>query len=504
MHEASRIHAAHAVNHSRTQPGAAHGNARLWSVGQRSETGYVRSENQDRMSWIRTKVADVFVVSDGMGGHAGGATAASITVQTLQETLQGLSSLERASVTLEHALQAANAAVYTRGQMPDPTTVGMGATAVVLLAAADRIMLAHVGDSRAYLLDRSGVLRRLTKDHSVVQRMIDAGVLTESEAANHPDSSVLERALGQTPHVPVEVGRWLTVQQGELCMLCSDGLCGYVSDDAIAAAMHAGGAPQAIADRLVRLALEQGGEDNVTVQVLRCGAPRATLLRRWVRRGGLALAALCAAVTAMVWAGWISINGGERPDAGVGAKGSPKASSASNTAVPATASAVGAPVRDATGLAVLETQIARIEREQQQAVESYRQKLDLLYKKRDSMRAALALGAQGASPPASETRVAAASAPTHASEAGPTTAASTATASALPAASAVRRTAASAASAVHKAAAASVPKRSAKPVQHKAEQGPPKTLRAQEPAAPVQASAVSAPPSGADQSDIDR
>ncbi|MCC8400482.1 protein phosphatase 2C domain-containing protein [Paraburkholderia sp. MMS20-SJTN17] len=387
VHEASGIEGAHAVDAPRTQSGSTHANASLWSVGQRSETGYVRSENQDRMSWIRTSAADIFVVSDGMGGHAGGAAAASLTVQVMQGELQGLGSVQRAGAALEHALQAANAAVYARGQMPNPMTAGMGATVVALLAAGERIMLAHVGDSRAYLLDRRGVLRRLTKDHSVVQRMIDAGVLTESEAANHPDAGVLERALGLTPRVPVDVSGWLTLRHGELCMLCSDGLCGYVADETIAAAMREGGAPQAIADRLVRIALEHSGEDNVTVQVLRCGESRRTSLRRWIMRSALALATLCAAAAMVVGARWIGVHIGERSATGAAANGSAKVSKASEADAPVAVSAVIVPVPLATALASLETEIARLEREQQQVITDYERKRDTLHKKRDAKRA---------------------------------------------------------------------------------------------------------------------
>ncbi|EDZ97363.1 protein serine/threonine phosphatase [Burkholderia sp. H160] len=476
MHDASSIEGAHAVGGPRAQSGATQANARLWSVGQRSETGYVRSENQDRMSWIRARVADIFVVSDGMGGHAGGATAASLTVQVMQGELQGLGSLQRAGAVLEHALQAANAAVYARGHMPNPMTAGMGATVVALLAAGERIMLAHVGDSRAYLLDRRGVLRRLTKDHSVVQRMIDAGVLTESEAANHPDASVLERALGLTPRVSVDVSGWLTLQHGELCMLCSDGLCGYVADETIAAAMREGGAPQAIADRLVRIALEHSGEDNVTVQVLRCGESRGTTLGRWVMSGALALATLCAAAAAMVWAGWIGVHGGERPGAGAAAKGSTKVSKASEAVTPAAVSAVAVPVPVATALASLETEIARLERERRQNIEDYGRKLDALHRERDAMLVALPSIASGASVTAAVSDDPRESRPV------------------------------AAASVVRKTAPVGAPMRAGKRVQHTAAQAPPKTPRAKEPAASSAVSAAGPPPgdrNDALQSDID-
>ncbi|SAL27903.1 PP2C family protein-serine/threonine phosphatase [Caballeronia humi] len=264
----------------------------------------MRTENQDRMSWVRARAGDIFVVSDGMGGHAGGALAAQLTVETLQQKLADLASLDSAAATLESAFQAANDAVFVRGQSSNPATARMGATAVALLAAGNQVMLAHVGDSRAYLLDRRGTLQRLTKDHSLVQRMVDAKVLSEAQAANHPDASVLERAMGQAARVEVEVSGWVRVHPGEACMLCSDGLCGYVEDDDIAAVMRSGHAAQQTADELVRLALERGGEDNVTVQVLHYGARQAPW-RRWAVPGAIggALAALAALALGPGWSG---------------------------------------------------------------------------------------------------------------------------------------------------------------------------------------------------------
>jgi len=207
----------------------------------------------------------------------------------------------------------------------------MGATAVALLAAGGRIMLAHVGDSRAYLFSRRGVLRRLTKDHSLVQRMVDAGVLTEAQAASHPDSSVLERAMGQSPQVEVEVSEWLTLGAGDVCMLCSDGLCGYADDDEIAAVMRNGLGPQDIADSLVKLALDRGGEDNVTVQVLRYGG--GSMLRRWFSRGALSRIAVGVPVAlAALGLGWF----GMHPKQFVAGGGSENASEsvAASAAVP--------------------------------------------------------------------------------------------------------------------------------------------------------------------------
>lgn len=418
MHETSGIHGADADDDARVparaKPRVAGSRAHRWSVGQRSETGYVRSENQDRMSWIRASAADVFVVSDGMGGHAGGAAAATLTVEVLQDELQALDALTHAQQALERALQAANSAVRARGQTPNPALMGMGATAVVLLAADKQIMVAHVGDSRAYRLDRRGVLHRLTKDHTVVQRMIDAGTLTVQEAQHHPDASVLERALGQAPRVAVDVCGWITLRTGELCMLCSDGLCGYVDDTAIASAMSEGGSPQVIADRLVRLALDAGGEDNVTVQVLRYGDELRVNWQRWIGHGALALSALCAAAAAMVWAGWPGF-GPDRVDmAGSATKGSAPAEVQANAAgsaasAPRTAAArTGGPATaSAPDTATsLDASITALERSRQAAAERYRQedaqlaqKLASLRKERNALEdGAASAGATGAPP----------------------------------------------------------------------------------------------------------
>jgi serine/threonine protein phosphatase PrpC len=238
-------------------------------VGQRSETGYVRAENQDRMSWIRTPIGDVFVVLDGMGGHVGGGIAAELAVQVIQNQFADMNSLESAPAKLRAVLSEANDAVYARSQSLDPAMHGMGTTVVAMFVAGSRIMLAHVGDSRAYLMTRKGRLLGLTKDHSRVQRMVDTGVLTEAEAARHADAGILERALGHTAHVEVETSGWTRVHAGEIGMLCSDGLCGYVDDANIAAVLRRKCSPQQHADELVKLALERGGADNVTVQVVK-------------------------------------------------------------------------------------------------------------------------------------------------------------------------------------------------------------------------------------------
>ncbi len=281
--------------------------AKKWSVGARSETGYVRNENQDRMSYVKAPFGDIYIVSDGMGVHRGGALAAELTVETLNQSLSRIDFTSSDSNTIECAFEEANEVVYNRGHLGNADTEGMGATAVVLLVAQFQVMVAHVGDSRAYLFTGENKLDRLTKDHSRVQRMIDAGILTPAEASAHPDASILERAIGASPTVKIDISSWLPLREGDQILLCSDGLHGYVSDTEIAAILSNQGTPQELVDQLVKLALEKGGEDNVTVQLIECeGSDEAGVSRIMGRLaivvpGIMVLSAVTAFVATEYW-----------------------------------------------------------------------------------------------------------------------------------------------------------------------------------------------------------
>ncbi|HET7062587.1 MAG TPA: protein phosphatase 2C domain-containing protein [Nitrosospira sp.] len=237
------------------------------SVGARSETGYVRSENQDRMSRVEAPFGEIYIVSDGMGGHRGGGIAAALTVEILGRMLSAIPAVSNAACSVKAAFEEANRDVYEKGHHGDEQTRGMGATAVVLAIGGPQALVAHVGDSRAYLFTHRE-LRRLTKDHSRVQRMVDAGILTDAEASSHPSASLLERAIGVLPDVEVDISPPIDLNGGELFLLCSDGLHGYVSDREIGAILSRRIPVQAMADELVDAALEKGGEDNITVQLV--------------------------------------------------------------------------------------------------------------------------------------------------------------------------------------------------------------------------------------------
>ncbi len=239
--------------------------ASTWVLGARSETGYVRACNEDRMGWVRTPYGNVYVVADGMGGYRGGALAAELTVNALKDQLAGLSPEDATfPAQVRQAFLTANQAVYQRHCVDDPDTPDMGATGVALITWGVRILVGHVGDSRAYLWKKEGGLKRLTRDHTALERMVDAGSDAAADLAG-----VLDRAIGHLPTVEAEVTSWITLSVGDMVLLCSDGLCGYVDDAEISGILASKCDQQALADRLVDCALTKGGEDNVTVQLVR-------------------------------------------------------------------------------------------------------------------------------------------------------------------------------------------------------------------------------------------
>ena len=249
--------------------------------GARTDIGLVRSHNEDSF----LVQAPVFAVCDGMGGHAAGEVASSIAV----ETIAANAPLHADDVLLGAAVEAANAKVI-EGAKTGKGKPGMGCTASCILVEKNKVAIAHVGDSRIYLL-HAGALVRLTHDHSYVEELVDAGEITADEARVHPSRSIITRALGNDPdmyadHFTLEV----------------DGLSSMVEDSEIEDIAVSCVDPQTAADNLVSAALAGGGHDNVTVvvvDVLDDGSSEArrTYRRRWLFGGLLAIVVLLALVT---------------------------------------------------------------------------------------------------------------------------------------------------------------------------------------------------------------
>ncbi|MDE3012101.1 MAG: serine/threonine-protein phosphatase [Pseudomonadota bacterium] len=254
-----------------------------WTWGGCSDLGTVRSENQDRMGVVAFPGGQALLVCDGMGGHADGGVAAELALRTLTQYLAAIRPELAAEDVLREAFAATNAIIHAQGRAANGSERPMGSTAVVCVTREAAALVGHVGDSRAYL-HREGQLQQLTRDHTRVQRMVDAGMLTPEQARHHPDGGILTRSLGVIPEVEAELAAWLPLRAGDEILLCSDGLSSYVEDAHIAAALDQDGTPQQLAEALVALALQCGSDDNVTVQLIRYRQRRRSL-RHWLRQG---------------------------------------------------------------------------------------------------------------------------------------------------------------------------------------------------------------------------
>lgn len=223
----------------------------------RSEVGNVREHNED--SFLAR--SPLFVVADGMGGHEAGEVASEIAITTMAEHMPQAPDAK----ALAQAVRLANQAVL-RGAEDGTGRPGMGTTMTAAAIFGNEVVIAQVGDSRAYLT-HDGVLQRITRDHSLVADLVEQGRITEEEARYHPQRSVITRALGSDPDMEPDTYR-LRVEPGDRLMLCSDGLSSMIEDAAIEAIMLDNPDPQEACDALVDEALAAGGLDNVTVVVI--------------------------------------------------------------------------------------------------------------------------------------------------------------------------------------------------------------------------------------------
>jgi len=224
-----------------------------------SHVGKIRSNNQDSGYAGR----HLFVVADGMGGHAGGDVASAIAAKRVAEADIDYATPEDAEFALQSALIAANG-LLAETVFEHSELTGMGTTVSGIIRVGDKIALAHIGDSRIYRF-REGKLEQITSDHTFVQRLVDSGRITPEEAAVHPRRSVLMRVLGDVDAAPEIDTAIHEVRAGDRWLLCSDGLSSYVSEDKIATILQTVRTAQGAADRLVKESLDHGAPDNVTV-----------------------------------------------------------------------------------------------------------------------------------------------------------------------------------------------------------------------------------------------
>jgi protein phosphatase len=227
-----------------------------------THVGKIRANNQD--SGYAGK--QLFIVADGMGGHAGGDVASAIALTRIIETDKAYASAHDAEFALQASLIAANS-LLAETVFEHPELTGMGTTVSAILRANGEVAIAHIGDSRIYLF-RDRELKQISADHTFVQRLVDSGRITPEEAAVHPRRSVLMRVLGDVDAAPEIDTTVHDTKPGDRWLLCSDGLSSYVADEKIQSVLASEPSPKVAADKLVKEGLDQGAPDNITIVIV--------------------------------------------------------------------------------------------------------------------------------------------------------------------------------------------------------------------------------------------
>lgn len=234
---------------------------KLWSV---TNIGAVRKENQDSLqtAWLDDETA-LAVVCDGMGGARGGRVASQMAVSRFVESLQSAGPGVDWPGAMDGAAQLANTEIYERS-LQDPACDGMGTTLVAALVTPDTMYILNVGDSRCYQI-QSGQIAQITRDHSLVENLLELGEITPEEARVHPQKNLITRALGVDPTVKADI--FELRNQGGCLLLCSDGLSNQLTDRELCREVSAPNR-ESCCQRLLQLALERGAPDNVSAIVL--------------------------------------------------------------------------------------------------------------------------------------------------------------------------------------------------------------------------------------------
>lgn len=259
------------------------------TFGSRTDVGCLREHNEDSL----VVAPPLFAVADGMGGHAAGEVASEIAVNVLADQAPNHAD----ATALGEAVVAANRAVI-RGVREGVGREGMGTTCTAAILEGERLVIAQVGDSRAYLLHQ-GKLQQITRDHSLMADMIESGQLTPEEARVHPQRSVITRALGSDPHLQPDLYE-INVETGDRLLLCSDGLSTMLRDKNIEDVMNKVSDPQRCASQLVSAAVTAGGYDNVTVIVANVEGFAKARQKKTARKTKVTVALVLALLAAIV------------------------------------------------------------------------------------------------------------------------------------------------------------------------------------------------------------
>lgn len=260
----------------------------LYQFSSRSDTGRLRTNNEDAVACEAS--LGLAVLADGMGGYNAGEVASAMATGTVSTALgtwllthQDKASARETAIAMRLSVERANQAIH-QASLDNSEFTGMGTTLVVAVFSGARVLVGHVGDSRCYRW-RNEQLSQLTRDHSLLQEQLDAGLLSPQAAQHVPYRNLVTRALGVEDQVALDVGEHV-VSPGDLYLMCSDGLSDMLPDDALAQLLKNGGPDTELAQTLVDAANAAGGRDNISVILVRAtgGPPTRRLLSRWWTR----------------------------------------------------------------------------------------------------------------------------------------------------------------------------------------------------------------------------
>ena len=244
-------------------------------IGNLTDVGRKRTHNEDYYGFFKTSKEVLAIVADGMGGHASGEIASRMAVEMIHEVYSKERDEKDVLDALKSAFQTTNFTILQKS-LEEEALSGMGTTATAFVLKEDQAFIGHMGDSRAYLL-RDSMVTQLTRDHSLVERMVSQGLLSRGEADHHPQKNVIYKTLGVNRDDELDLLGPIPVSIDDIFLLCSDGLTNHVTDEEILKAVSKE-SPQRACENLIHLANQRGGHDNITVQILKMKKPRPLFL----------------------------------------------------------------------------------------------------------------------------------------------------------------------------------------------------------------------------------
>ncbi len=234
-----------------------------------SDKGKLRKNNEDFAIAKEIGTFTLLVLADGMGGHSGGEVASRLAIDEISSVIASRLTEKmlpgQIMLLLAEALESAHKKIVERADS-DTSLSGMGTTCDVCLVAKNKVYIAHIGDSRVYKISKNGTIKKLTRDHSLVAYMLESGTITPEEASTHPQKNIILRALGISESVDADIFHE-KVSSCDVILLCSDGLTNMLDEDTIAKAAISEDDPAKVAEKLIGLANDAGGADNITVVI---------------------------------------------------------------------------------------------------------------------------------------------------------------------------------------------------------------------------------------------